>query len=521
MSSRVEDQLEGMTALLREQCKEAGLRTDGSSDVLVERWTNYCETRDLRAQVEKLSTRKRERIDDDDQYELNMELLDAAKSADVARVTAALDDGANVNYACSNKQRSALIHACRLQDDWDVASQIVELLVACGASVLQPEHKNVLPLHWAARRSSVKVVAILLKAGARVIADDSTQEVPLHYAARRSDEEGAKIMECLCSRGASGFPAVHTNWEGQVPLMVLAEHGTADMMRVYLSFSGYEPCGGDAGSRSALTLAARNIVHGAEIIQVLLDHHKDDNPDDGRGHPYGTPNMMGGDNAMAEALRYGNTAAVKALKRGLPLFKWPETSGTSAFSNGCGDPLGTADAVADCGISVVTGNIWHSHLYSMATPWVYLRRGVPDVPKVFAALKSYGYQNAWRWIGLEMPNVRLPGKGSTLLHLAAKNRAWAAIEALCDIWANPFLRDAKGRMPVDLVSHDQQIAVRLREYMQQGPRREVVRWYGPFFLARAHAWMCCVVHWRFSGVRFIPKDVALMVVRRVMALEHV
>jgi len=516
MSSRVEEQLTNMTAVIREQCREAGLRTDGSSDVLVERWTNYCETRELRQQVEKLSTRKRERIDKHEQRRLDVNLWNAAKTGSAAQVLEALQAGANVNYACEDRQYYPLIRACRRYDDWDVAAAVVEVLIAHGASVLQPSLENVTPLHWAASHSNVKVAAILLENGARIDADDDGLESPVCYAARRLDDEAPAMVEFFISQNAN---YTGENRDGRNPLMIAAQEGTANVVRVILSHSSVETPGGDTNNLSAIVLATENILHGGEIIPLLMDAHRDDPKDD--PHPYGTPNIVGGNNAMAHAIRCGNTAAVKALKRCVQGFTWEPTCGSSAFHSGGGDPLGIADEAAECGISVTPTMLLSYEMHRMPKVWAYLRRaGTPDVAKLFAALKYHGHESTWYWIALEMPNMRHPIEGCTLMHLAAEYNNYRGIDVLCSLWANPFLRDAKGRLPVD-VTKDKDIRKQLHEYMHQAPRLEVIRWYGPFLYERAEAWMCCVVHWRVNRIRNIPKDVARMVLQRVMALEYV
>ncbi len=76
------------------------------------------------------------------------------------------------------------------------------------------------------------------------------------------------------------------------------------------------------------------------------------------------------------------------------------------------------------------------------------------------------------------------------------------------------------RLAVELTS-DATIRTELLRYAVQRPRREVMRWYGPFLLQRARTFLLVMERWRGAGQLCVPKDVVTLILQRLMETESV
>jgi hypothetical protein len=117
---------------------------------------------------------------------------------------------------------------------------------------------------------------------------------------------------------------------------------------------------------------------------------------------------------------------------------------------------------------------------------------------------------------LEMLTPRHPDNDSTLLHVAARTNN-TAVRELMGIWMNPLLRNKEGRLAVELAT-DPIIQAELREY---AVNREMLRWYGPYLRQRVRTFLLVVQRWGATRVRWLPRDIVHMIIRRVMAVEYV
>jgi hypothetical protein len=124
----------------------------------------------------------------------------------------------------------------------------------------------------------------------------------------------------------------------------------------------------------------------------------------------------------------------------------------------------------------------------------------------------------WRWVGLETLTTR-HSDDSTLLHVAARTNNAVAVRELMCIWMNPLLLDRDGKVAADLAT-DPAIRAELRRYTVQSPRREVMRWYGPFLMMRARAFLLVTLRWKKTRVRTLPRNVVLAIIERLMAVEY-
>jgi ankyrin repeat protein len=498
---------------LRAQCRTHGLRTVGSLEVLTERFDNYQEKQELLSRLTfAMGDRKRKRPDLLNRHILDADLRKAAKSGTLEEVQNLLYKGADMNAVCTRHGKSPLIKACTRQDDYDTAKAIVCLLLEEGASVLQPDRHNASPLHWACGVSSAAIVGTLLEADARLEAMNKDDETPYFWAVRRDDDEAVRVVAVLHMYGADYYLKSR---EDKFPLFEAAEYGRSDVVAMMLGRSSIEMNDLSTGP-TALIAAASNIMHGAAMVPLILEKRVPHNSG------YMREVDSAGRDAMMNACLVGNTAMIKALKKYAP----PQphgpvpTEGTRfKFLYDVGDPLGVLD---ESGLKLDPEDFHH---YSPAPMvWPYLRRTLCDVSQVWKQMKRCTDFTVWHWVGLEMLNVRHPEKGTTLLHVAAANGINVGMKALMNLWANPFIRDTAGRTPSSCVQlGDNGVRFKMmHDYAQQRCiRREVIRWYGPCFLSRAHAWMLCVMHWRLQHVRFIPKEVALLVLQHVMATEYV
>jgi ankyrin repeat protein len=463
------------------------------------------------------SKRKRQERDKHIQGQLDIDLRKAAANRPLRDVKRALLAGGRINAVCIRHQCSPLIKACRRDDDYAVAEQIVRFLIANGASVFQACSVNKTPLHWACEMSSAAVVQVLLDEEARVNARDKDGWTPVFLAAARNDDQAHCIVQLLLEHRAEVYTCDTKN--RTMPLLQAAEMGTAATLKLLLNSCSLEMS--DIESKdTALIAAARNIRHGAAMIPLILDKNKHEKN-------YITRQASDGHDALLDACKCGNTEAVKALKAAMLMQPLPIVRAQAqaevpfTFRFEVADPLGTLDEAASLGYQLSPDEFNASAVFSETLAWVSLRRTVWDVDAVWRTMHYCRSYKTWHWVGIEMLNVRHPLKGTTLLHVAAMGGIAEGLAALTDLWANPFIRDAKGRVPVQRTTDKDCISLLTAYARQQYPRREIIRWYGPCFLSRAQTWMLCALHWRRKGVRSLPKDVTFFIVRKLMEIEVV
>lgn len=463
------------------------------------------------------SKRKHQVEDKYVQAQLDIDLRQAASKGLLRDVKRALLAGGGINAACRRHQCSPLIKACRRDDDYRVAEQIVRFLIARGASVFQACSFNKTPLHWACDMSSAAVVKVLLDEDARVKACDNDGRTPLFFAAARDDGEAHLIVQLLLEHRAEVY--MHDTGKTTTPLLLAAEAGTPATLKLLLD-SCYLDMSDIESKDTALIAAARNIAHGATMIPLILAKHTFD-------RDYLTRQASDGHDALLDACTWGNTEAVKVLKalmlmQPLPMVRAQAHADVPfRFPFEVADPLGTLDEAASLGYRLSPDDFSSIGQRTETLAWVSLRRTVWDVDKVWRNMRYCDSYKTWHWVGIEMLNVRHHLKGTTLLHVAAKRNIVQGLAALTDLWANPFIRDAKGRIPMHCATHKDCISHLTVYALQQQPRREIIRWYGPCFLSRAQTWMLCTLRWRLKGVRSLPRDVAFLIVRKLMNIESV
>jgi ankyrin len=160
---------------------------------------------------------------------LNDRLWSAASEGDLEGVKAALEDGADANYATQEKDgRIGVLHVAAQAGHAD----IVALLLSRGANVNIVDKLGDTPLATALgeavfslkRNVEYSVAELLIASGANVRHADKSGMTPLHLAAKSG---GQRVAQLLLDRGAD-VNAVDQNAE--TPLDVARDAPTADFL---------------------------------------------------------------------------------------------------------------------------------------------------------------------------------------------------------------------------------------------------------------------------------------------------
>ncbi len=188
---------------------------------------------------------------------VDVPLIDAVKSGDVARARTLLDQGADVNGA--EPDGTTPLH-------WAAYGRHLELtrlLLAGGAVANVGNRYGVRPLSLACISGDGPVVEALLEAGANPNSSLMEGETALMTAARSGSVEA---VELLLDAGA--HVDAQESWKGQTALMWAAAEGHAAVIPTLISH------GADPGLRSkrgftALLFAARDGQ--TDVVQTLLE----------------------------------------------------------------------------------------------------------------------------------------------------------------------------------------------------------------------------------------------------------
>jgi ankyrin repeat protein len=197
--------------------------------------------------------------------DLNDRLWGAASIGDLESVKAALEDGADVDYATPDRARMAVLHVAAAHGSADIVSlllqrganvnivdklfgstplitalssivseapdkiRVVEVLVANGADVRRADEDGKTPLHWAAIKGNREIVTSLLARGAEINALDAYLNAPLDLV------PDAPTADYLLAHGAR-LAGISAN--GRTPLsdvdrdlFMAAVAGNADRVR--------------------------------------------------------------------------------------------------------------------------------------------------------------------------------------------------------------------------------------------------------------------------------------------------
>ncbi len=148
-------------------------------------------------------------------------LADAARRGDVARVSALLAEGAQVNQTLGDG--TTALHWASRQGNVDLVTRLLD----AGADVSAVTRLGgYTALHLAAQEGVGDVVALLLARGADARARSTTGVEPLHFAAAAGN---AVAVSALLERGADAN-ATEPEW-GQTPLMFAAAAGRTEAVK--------------------------------------------------------------------------------------------------------------------------------------------------------------------------------------------------------------------------------------------------------------------------------------------------
>ncbi len=482
---------------LQEECTRRGLKTTGTKAVLVERLESNDEVQTVKA----AASHKRKAVGKEEQDALDKELLDACDGGSLEAVRAALSSGANSSWV-DERLWSPLPSVCCREDDWAVAEDIVRELLSCGAVVNSCNGEGCMAIHYAAAWSSSAVVTLLLEAKSLVDPRNKDNETPLIACCYRSDEEVVKIARVLLDRGAQ---IEHRGRCQRTPLLEASISGSAELVELLLSHGADIKAVNEVGN-TALALASYNGMHGPAIIPLLVKAGVDVNAVNSHGQ-----------SALVCGLSQ-NGSIMQALAR-----VYPQAGQLAHFvpPTTCPDPIGCIREAAPFGCSILNGCF--GPVVCAQRPanycWAILRLG-RSTSNTFTAMEQCRDASLWRLVGLEMLTTRHPDNDCTLLHVAARTNNTAAVRELMAIWMNPLLRNRDGRLALELAT-DPIIRAELREYAVHNLNREVLRWYGPYLRQRVRTFLLVVQRWGATRVRWLPRDIVHMIIRRVMAVEYV
>jgi ankyrin repeat protein len=367
------------TQEMQEECTRRGLKTTGTKAVLVERLENNDE---LQVKLKAAVSHKRKAVSKEEQDALDKELLSMCKRGSLEAVRAVLSS-ACANSSCVDKSPSSpLTWACRRNDDWAVAEDIVRELLSCGAAVNSCNDEGWMAVHYAAAWSSSAVVTLLLEAKSRVDPRDEDKNTPL-LCCERSDEEAVKIARVLLDRGAQ---VEHCGRRQRTPLLQASGLGSAELVELLLS-RGADIKAVDENGDTALTLASCNGMHGPAIIPLLAMAGVDVNAVNSRGR-----------SALVCGL-IQNGHIMQALAR-----VYPQAGQLAGFVPGttCPDPIGCIREAAPFGFSMSNGRFGYSVRKNYPTNycWAMLRLGGSISANTFTAMEQCQDVSLWPgWAG--------------------------------------------------------------------------------------------------------------------------
>jgi ankyrin repeat protein len=203
------------------------------------------------------------------------QLFDAARTGDVSRLTALLDEHPNKLYAVTRPYEHTLLHLAA--HNGQLAA--VELLLRLGLDVNGREQgDNTYPMHWAAAGGHLDVVRRLADAGGDVVGSGDDHELQVIGWATcwdgGGDDAHRAVADFLVSRGARHhiFSAVALNLADEVRRIVAAD--PAALRR---------PMSRNENYQLPLHFAVR--MNRPEMVALLLDLGADPAATDGLGTP--------------------------------------------------------------------------------------------------------------------------------------------------------------------------------------------------------------------------------------------
>ena len=172
------------------------------------------------------------------------DLLDAAGKGEIAKVHAALANGASAN-AKADDGTTALMLATAANN-----LGMANLLLAKGAKAAVADNEGVTALHVAVDRGNLGIAQLLVSKGADVNAKEKNGRTPLHIAADRGK---APLVNLLLTYKAD--PNAKAT-DGRTPLLHAMNNENYDVVRMLVG-KGADVNAADANGHTALGLGAK------------------------------------------------------------------------------------------------------------------------------------------------------------------------------------------------------------------------------------------------------------------------
>jgi ankyrin repeat protein len=407
---------------------------------------------------------KRALITEEQQLELDQALLSkCAGEGSLSQLAVLIEQGANPNTP-NAKGATALMWLCKRKGNMSIAAK---LLIAAGADVKAVDNENNrMAIHVAAAASDLLTVWALIDAGSPIEPIDSHGQTPLFLAILRKDGEGLEIASMLLGRGAK---INHRVVGGLTVLSIAIQNGMEELVAWLLQHGANAASVDDAG-KSCLEYACEQDGRMVRLVGSHLDARRQlstKSPNAQHGDPIGI---------LQEGARFGMQASA-----------------------------------AKCIQSI-------KEAASGAYIWALMRSlgPRPGYALIWAELSKSRDPQLWHWIALDYLNTRDESNRDTLMHWAARENNVVALRELMALWANPLLRNDQKLLPINLAT-DTEASTILRSYTQQRPCLQVMRWYGPYLLARVRTMLLVFQRCQFRP----PKDIRWMLINCVRALEYI
>lgn len=292
--------------------------------------------------------------------------------------------------------------------------------------------------------------------------------------------------------------------DGFTALMYAARFAPATVTALLIK-SGANVNATDNAGETALMHACRNTAHGAENVQCLM----------AAGANTSIRRVQG-----EKALHFAYAVSPELMR----LVGGPKDAFQNTLpNNACSDTLACMSYAA-VRFGLKMDPLWSSKHVNRQRPaavvWSGLRSGVrPDYDALFTSLIAVPCADpqTWHWIGYEMQSRQEGAAYETLLHVACRSPVSAmAVPVLLRLCLNPYLRDNKGCLPLDVCVAKETRSL-LRGYMRWRPTIQHTRWFGPFFEKRARAFL--LVCTRLETRLVPPRDVRYMIVAHLARHE--
>jgi len=496
---------------LRVECQKRGLPTKGGEEVLRARLEAY-----------QIGMMQRKRPLDVASPQLRGLLESRIKEKDVLEeADRLLEGGADPNVP--DAEGVTALHLVAAHG----TIYLAEMLKRYGANLSVCDSHGATPLHHAVGHRNWALVHWLIERGANVEALDHNKENILFYIVK--DKENAhneNALACFAKYLSRVSDCLNNNSYTLLHYAcMLSDSRYADLILKTKGVSrvNQRNCLG----KTALMFAAENREIGPSLIRLLLVHRarKDITDKDGS-------------NALVYAFQTGTVENMQALE--MDLLEQQFCLNGFIPDEEHPDPLGQLRFGRLYG--VMTGDVKENFIAYMkdddADPrvaWALLRfvspMWVPDIlnqPRQLLTNMKKKNPRMWRFLLPQLSLHQETISGYTMLHHAVETADMSILECALQQGINPFLRTTEKDftaldMACAIEGVDQKIkasmVARLEAYQTFCFTRQHAQWYGPYFVMRAYAFMLVLQRWKTEGLRFVPRDVTLCILRWLANFE--